>query len=144
MWYRYELEIPAGTTEALPERHEIGIPAGVIKGVRIRYPPGPAGLVSAAVFLGTHKMWPRGQRWRTSAPALDGVPVWWRGDGEWIAWEEHVVNIEGWHWFLEGYSPNATLPHTVFVDIFVLEAEFARPMDPIRDLVGTIKRLIGL
>ena len=144
MWYRYEIEVPAGTTALRPERHEIGIPAGVITGVRVRFPPGPRGLVSIGIFQGTHKMWPRGYETPTGVPDRPGPPAWYRGDNEWIAWNEHVPNIEGWHWFLVGFAPATAYPHTVFVDIFILETEYAETWGPIQELVKTLKDLIGL
>lgn len=144
MWYRYEIYVPAGTAEAAPERHEINIPPGVITGVRVRFPPGPRGLVSVGIFQGTHKMWPRGFELPTDVPARIPYPTWYRGDNEWIAWEEHVRNIEGWHWFLVGFSPDATYDHTVYVDIFILEEEYAEPYTATQRLVKLLEDLIGI
>ena len=144
MWYRYELLVEAGTTEAAPERHEINIPAGIITGVRVRFPPGPRSLVSIAIFQGTHKMWPRGYETVLGVPDRPGPPAWYRGDNEAIQWEEHVRNIEGWHWFLVGFSPDATHDHTIFVDIFVLETEYAEPYTAVQQLVEQMRNLIGL
>lgn len=144
MWYRFDVVIPAGTTEAAPVRREIRLPAGIITGVRIRYPPGPRGTVSVAIFQGGHKMFPRGYELPAALPDRPGPPSWFVGDDEAVLLNEHVETIEGWHWFLEGFSPMAAYPHRVYVDIFVLEKEFAQPLDPVRELVEQMRRLIGL
>lgn len=144
MWYRFEITVPAKTAAAAPERHEIKIPPGVITGVRIRFPPGPRGTVSIGIFLGAHQMWPRGHEVPIGVPDRPGPQTWFKGDNEWIEWEDHVETETGDHWSLVGFSPAATKSHVVYVDIFVLEAEYARPMDPIRELVNTLKRVIGL
>ena len=132
MWYRYYISVPRGTTEAAPSRKEIGLPAGVVVGVRVRFPPGPRGQVFTAVFEGIHKMWPRGE----------GNWAW--GDDEPIEMSEHVRNIEGWHWFLEGYAPDTSYDHVVWWDFNVLETEYAEPMNILQRLVNAMEKLIGV
>lgn len=89
-------------------------------------------------------MWPRGHELPTDVPARVPYPSWYRGSKEWIAWEEHVRNIEGWHWFLVGFAPATVYPHTVFVDIFVLETEYAEPYAKVERLTEAIKDLMGI
>lgn len=132
MWYRYYLTVPRGTTTGAPVRKEIGLPEGVITKVRVRFPPGPRGQVFTAVYQGTHKMWPRGE----------GNYAW--GDDEPIEMGEHVRNIEGWHWILEGYAPLTSYDHTIWWDFNVLETEYAETWAPIQELVRLLKNLIGL
>ena len=132
MWYRYYLTVATGKTIQTPAIKEIVLPAGVIVGVRVRFPPGSRGQVDTAVFHGAHKMWPRGE----------GNWAW--GDDEWIPMVEHVRNIEGWHWFLKGYETNCRYDHTVWWDFNVLEKEYAETWGPIKELVKLIKTLLGL
>ena len=132
MWYRYFITVPRGTEKTAPARKEIQLPAGVIIGVRVRFPPGPRGIVFTAVFQGNHKMWPRGE----------GNWAW--GDNEPIPMTEHVRNIEGWHWFLEGYAPDTFYNHTVWWDFNVLETEYAEPYKAVQQLVELLKKVIGL
>jgi len=132
MWYRYYLTVPRGTTRIIPERKEIELPAGVITKVRVRFPPGPRGEVYTAVFQGTYKMWPRGE----------GNWAW--GDDEPIEMGEHVRNITGWHYFLEGYAPLTSYDHTIWWDFNVLETEYAETWAPIQELVKLLKSVIGL
>jgi len=132
MWYRYYLTVPRGTTRIRPVRKEIELPEGVITKGRVRFPPGPRGQVFTAVYQGTHKMWPRGE----------GNYAW--GDDEAIEMGEHVRNITGWHYFLEGYEVNCRYNHTVWWDFNILEKEYAETWGPIQELVRLIKEIIGL
>ena len=134
MWYRYFLTVPRGTEkgETVRARKEIGLPEGVITKVRVRFPPGPRGQVFTAVFQGAHKMWPRGE----------GNWAW--GDDEPIEMSEHVKNIKGWHYTLEGYAPDTSYNHTIWWDFNVLETEYAETWRPIQELVKLLKDLIGL
>ncbi len=132
MWYRYYLTVLRGTEKTSPTRKEIQLPEGVITKVRVRFPPGSRGQVYTAVFQGTHKMWPRGE----------GNYAW--GDDEAIEMSEHVRNITGWHYFLEGYAPLTSYDHTIWWDFNVLEKEYAETWGPIQELVRLLKDLIGL
>ena len=132
MWYRYYLTVPRGTTRIRPIRKEIGLPEGIITKVRVRFPPGPRGQVFTAVYQGGHKMWPRGE----------GNYAW--GDDEAIEMGEHVRNITGWHYFLEGYAPDTSYDHTIWWDFNVLEKEYAETWGPIQELVRLLKNVIGL
>jgi len=132
MWYRYYLTVPRGTTASAPVRKEIELPEGVITKVRVRFPPGPRGQVYTAVYQGAHKMWPRGE----------GNYAW--GDDEPIEMSEHVRNIVGWHYFLEGYAPLTSYDHTIWWDFNVLEKEYAETWGPIQELVRLLKDVIGL
>lgn len=132
MWYRYYLTVPRGTEKTAPVRKEIELPEGVVTKVRVRFPPGPRGQVFTAVFQGTHKMWPRGE----------GNYAW--GDDEPIEMSEHVRNITGWHYFMEGYAPLTSYDHTIWWDFNVLEKEYAETWGPIQELVRLLKDVIGL
>ena len=132
MWYRYFVTVPRGTIRTAPARKEIALPEGVIVGVRVRFPPGSRGEVFTAVFQGTSKMWPRGES------------NWAWGDDEPIEMSEHVRNITGWPWTLEGYAPLTSYDHTVWWDFNVLEQEYAEPYTAVQQLVESLKRLIGL
>jgi len=132
MWYRYFITVPRGTLHTAPVRKEIGLPEGVITKVRVRFPPGSRGEVFTAVFEGTHKMWPRGEA------------NWAWGDDEPIEMTEHVRNITGWHWTLEGYAPDTIYDHTVWWDFNVLEQEYAEPYSAVQRLVELLKDVIGL
>lgn len=132
MWYRYKITIPRATDPVVTTRKEIGLPEGVITKVRVRFPPGSRGQVHTAVYQGVHKMWPRGE----------GNYAW--GDDEPIEMTEHVRNIKGWHWTLEGFPDATVYDHTVWWDFNVLEREYAETWHPIQELVKLLKDVIGL
>ena len=154
MWYRYYLTVPRGTTENLPIIREIQLPEGVVTKVRVRFPPGCRGQVYTACFQGTHKMWPRGSMPDPDPPIPAPVPLrvddrlgrssWAWGDDETIEMTEHVRNITGWHYLLEGYAPLTSYNHTVWWDFNVLEKEYAETWGPIQELVRLLKDVIGL
>ena len=154
MWYRYFLTVPQGTEPTTPVRKEIELPEGVITKVRVRFPPGSRGQVYTAVFQGAVKMWPRGYMPDPDPPIPAPVPpvpptqetrsAWAWGDDETIEMTEHVRNITGWHYTLEGYAPLTSYDHTIWWDFNVLETEYAETWGPIQDLVDLLKKLIGL
>lgn len=132
MWMRYSAVIPAGTPNTAPYRLSIEIPGGVITKTRMRYPPGPRGQVSTAVFQGVVKMFPR-----------EGSG-WFIGDDEAVESICYIENIAGWEWSIEGFSPNALFDHTVYVDIFILREDVVNPWQTVKDLVSVLKNVIGL
>ena len=147
MWYRFEAWIPDSDTRATPMRYELRLPPGIIKRVRVRYPPGPNNKVYTRILLGAHQMWPRGPPLLpelVTLPPIQFPQYWFRGDDETIEWEEHVPTQEGDHWFVEIYADDCRHDHTVAIGFNVLEKEFAQPLDPVRELVKTLKNLIGL
>ena len=126
MWYRFELRVPEPDTLANPTTKEIRLPAGVIKKVRVRYPPGPRNQVHIRILVGTAQIFPRGPTLQPPYVAAD-LPTfpqyWFRGDDEAIEWEDHVPTQIGDHWFLEGYAENCRYPHTVAVGFEVMEED---------------------
>ena len=123
--------IPANTPMATPYRREFRVPEGIIHRIRMRYAPGPNGNVSSAVFLGGAQIFP-------TEPG-----EWFVGDNEWVEGTCHVVTKKGWHWSIQGYSPETTFPHAVYVDLFVLAEEKASPWKVMTDFVAIMKTLIG-
>lgn len=154
MWYRYFITVPRGTAESAPVRKEIGIPEGVITKVRVRFPPGSRGRVYTAVFQGTHKMWPRGfmpdpdpplpPLVAPVPPPLETRAAWAWGDDEDIEMSEHVKNITGWHYTVEGFAPLTSYDHTVWWDFNVIESEYAEPLTILERLIKVLENLIGV
>lgn len=147
MWYTFELRVPDPSTAANPTIKEIRLPAGVIKKVRVRYPPGPRNQVYIRILLGIAQIFPRGP---TLQPPYDAeeLPIfaqyWFRGDDEAIEWDDHVPTQVGDHWFLEGYAENCRYDHTVAVGFNVIEEDEASPWKVLEDLVSILKNLIGV
>ncbi len=147
MWYRFELRVPDPETQANPTIKEISLPAGIIKKVRVRYPPGPRNQVYIRVMLGVVQLFPRGPTLQPPYAAGD-LPLfpqyWFRGDDEVIEWDEHVPTQIGDHWFIEGYAENCRYAHTVAVGFNIMEEDVANPWRSLEELVAMFKRTIGL
>ena len=132
MWYRFSAEIPINRAKNNPFVREFKLPEGIVHRIRMRYPPGPRGMVSSAVFLGAAQIFPM-------EPG-----EWFVGDNEWIDGTCHVVTKTGWEWSIRGYSPGTKYVHRVFADLFVLSEEKASPYLILRDFVDIVKKLIGI
>ena len=132
MWYRFVATIPANTPMATPYRREFRVPGGVIHRIRMRYPPGPWGMVYSAVFLGGAQIFP-------TEPG-----DYFHGNDEHVEGDTYVVTKKGWHWAIEGYSPGTRFEHEVHVDLFVLAEDKASPWRILGDFVEIVKKLIGL
>jgi len=147
MWYRFEIWVPDTDTEAGVVTYNIRLPAGVIKKVRVRFPPGPNNKVALRIMLGGHQMYPRGP---PAIPEYDptvhpSVPSYWfRGDDEAIEWEDHVPTQVGDHWSVEAQADDCWHDHTIIVGFNVIEEDVANPWRILEDLVAIFKRTIGL
>ena len=71
--YSRAFTVPASTTEEF----EIEIQGDLVDMVRLRFPPGPAGLLKISVFYGNEQIW----------PAEAGT--FFAGDNEVIQWSEY-------------------------------------------------------
>ena len=147
MWYRFEIWVPSSDIIGPPIEYDIRLPSGVIKKVRVRFPPGPNNLVSIRILLGTHQMWPRGPPAIPEYAVAIHPPVssyWFRGDDEAIEWEDHVPTQAGDHWKIEAERTNCRHHHTVIVGFNVIEEDVANPWRVLEDLVAIFKKTIGL
>jgi len=108
MRYRAALVIPAGTTETDPAWSILDLAYGYITEVELLFPAGHAGLTYVQIYYQSRQVFPL-----TPGEAF-------RGDDHVIQFDEkfpidevpHEVMVVGW-------APDATLNHTVFVDITV-------------------------
>lgn len=107
----YAVAIPAGTLEADPYVADLDMPARDVVGVRVRIPPGPAGLVG----------------WALGSAGVRVIP--W-GEGQWIVADDEVIEwplagqIQSGAWQLQGYNLGV-YDHTVYVT-FLLDPPGAR------------------
>ena len=147
MWYRFELVVPDPDPLIIPTVKEIKLPAGVIKKVRVRFPPGPRNQVYIRIMQGVVQMWPRGPTMQPPYPAANAPlfpQYWFRGDDEAIEWVEHVPTKPGDHWFLEGFAENCRYVHRVAVGFNIIEEDVANPWRVLEDLVAILRKLIGI
>lgn len=97
----FAVTVPAGTAIASPQLTALDMPARIVRGVRIRIPPGPAGTVGFALASG-------------------GVPVLPWGSGQWIVGDNEAIewDLEGQitsgSWQLRAYN-TGVYAHTLYV-----------------------------
>lgn len=106
MRYRAALTIPAGTTEDDPAWSVLDLEYGYAIGVEILFPAGHAGLTYVQVYYQSRQIF----------PLSPGEAF--RGDDHQITFNERFPILEvPYQVVVYGWAPNATLDHTVFVDI---------------------------
>lgn len=97
----FAVTVPANTVQASPQVTSLTMPARTVRSIRVRVPPGPAGVVGWAL-------------------AASGVPIIPWGDGQWIVADNEVIEwplegqIETGAWQLRAYN-TGVYPHTLYV-----------------------------
>jgi len=111
MRYRGSLTIPAGTLQVSPATQVVPLTYGRIEQCVIMFPPGQSGLCHLKVLYHEKQIFP-------TSPEQDFI-----GDDALIQFPDHFpVYDEPFEVYLVGWSPLATLSHTVYAD-FSVEAE---------------------
>ena len=97
----FAVTVPAGTAIAAPQVTALRMPARIVRNVRVRVPPGPAGEVG----------------WAVGAAGVRVLP--W-GAGEWIIANDEAIEwpldgqITSGAWQLQAYN-TGTYPHTLYL-----------------------------
>jgi hypothetical protein len=111
MRYRESLTVPAGTTKLQPAIQTMKLSYGVITLIEVLFPAGSAGLVSLAIDRYESQLYPA-----SPDAAFIGddqiIPI---NDNYPLTEQPYTVRLRGW-------SPDAELDHTVYVDITVERA----------------------
>lgn len=109
MRYRAALSIPAGTLESAPATATVSLCYGTIQEVELLFPAGQAGLTYVQV-------------WRHERQILPTTPgEAFRGDDHLVTFNERItIHERPLQVELRGWSPDATLEHTVYVAFTVL------------------------
>lgn len=112
MRYRGFLTIPAGTAEADPATSTLELAHGEISEVEIHFPAGHAGLTYLTIYYHEQQIYPINpdQSFRGDDQVIE------MGDRFPITEKPYEVELRGW-------SPSATLEHTIYVGITVLPRE---------------------
>jgi len=106
MRYRTSLEIGIGQTQASPAWTVLNLEHGYITEVEVMFPAGHAGLTYVQIYHQTRQIFPL-----TPSQAF-------RGDDSTITFEPKFPLLEvPYAVYVVGWAPEATLKHTVFVDI---------------------------
>lgn len=104
-----ELEIPANTAKASPEKAQMLLGFGYITRVAIHFPSGCAGLAYFRIKESLHVLYP-------TTPG-----VWFRADGETIPFnDQHTFFEPPYELTLQGYNLDDTFSHTIIARIEVL------------------------
>ena len=97
----FAVTVPAATLESAPFVADLSMPARIALSVRVRVPPGPAGMVGWALGSAGERVLP----W--------GPGEWIVADNEAIEWPLHG-QIESGAWQLQGYNLGV-YDHTIYV-----------------------------
>jgi len=121
MDYWFSLPIPADTAVTAPERKDVSLCPGTVKEVMIFFPKGHAGKTHVRILHNEAQVWPT------------NVEEWYLGDGIVIEWPENYAMGPGpFDVALEGYNDSASIAHTVYFRLTVLEAvRTLMPLPPV-------------
>lgn len=97
----FAVTVPAGTAKASPQTTSLTMPARLVRSVRVRIPPGPAGTVGWALGAAGVRVLP----W--------GAAQWIVGDNESIEWPLSRQITSG-AWQLQAYN-TGVYDHTLYV-----------------------------
>lgn len=91
----FQVLVPAGTPVATPQLTSLAMPSRLVRALRIRVPPGPAGSVGFALVSGGQQMIPEA---KDSYLVMDDEAVEWPLEGqlETGAWQLRAYNIGRW------------------------------------------------
>lgn len=101
----FAVSVPAGTSQAAPQVTALTMPARVVRSVRFRIPPGPAGVLGFALAAAGVSVVP----WNAGA--------WLVGDNEVIDWPLEGQITSG-AWQLRAYN-SGVYAHTVYVSFLL-------------------------
>lgn len=117
----FDPTIPAGTAVAAPVTIDLAMPARTVRWVRIRIPPGPAGVMGFAL-------------------AASGISIIPFGAGQWVIGDDEVLEwplegqIDSGAWQLRGYNTGVyahTLHLTFGLDPVTSPGTFGRLAQPL-------------
>lgn len=100
----FQVTIPAGTLQADPLVTDLTMPARLVRSVRVRVPPGPAGTVGWALGSAGERVLP----WNGEYVVADNEAIEWPLDGQ----------ISSGAWQLIAYN-TGTFDHTLYVTFLV-------------------------
>lgn len=97
----FSVTIPAGTPKASPSVQSLAMPARIVRAVRVRFPPGPLGVVGFALGSAGVQVLPY------------NAGAWLIGDGEVLDWTlDDQIDSGAWQAF--GYNTGVH-DHTVYL-----------------------------
>ena len=120
------------TSASTTKDYDLWVEGDVITFVRIRFPPGPNGLLKVAIFYGEKQLFP----WEES--------TWFIGDDETIAWDEYFVLPERpCRLIVRVKNDDDTYEHSVLVTIVTQSYASTRETRLARALARFLRPLLG-
>ncbi len=110
--FEEQISVPANTIEGSPATQDIELVKGFISRVRIRFPPGSAGLLHIAVNDVDTQLWP------------GAAGQWFTGDNEFIEFDtEYDVPLIGsdYKLTLYGWNEDDSYPHIAIARMWVIK-----------------------
>jgi hypothetical protein len=101
----FAVSVPAGTAQASPQTTDLTMPARIVRAVRVRVPPGPAGVMG----------------WALAASGVNIIP--W-ASGQWMVMDDEAIEwplesqIESGAWQLRAYN-TGVYAHSLYVTFLV-------------------------
>jgi hypothetical protein len=131
--YVVELVVPANTPDISPVAQRFTVEKGVITKVQVHFPPGVAGKVYTAAFIGHYQLFPR------------PFGTWLTGDGETITFEPfYEIETPRATLTIYGKSPGALYSHRIIWRIQVLPKAVALPHLVISRIVEALSSFIEM
>ena len=133
MFFAWDIEVLAGTTEADPKEQVLKLTKGVITGLDVVFAPGCHRLVKVRLFRYESQLIPLSR------------DEWCTGDGETVRTEPYYEMLdEPLKLKFVGAAPLTAYNHTITVRVRMQPFEVAAPWAIIRDFVSIVKKLMGL
>jgi len=126
--YSRKFTVPAASSKEFT----IDIEGDVITYVRIRYPPGPIGLLRVAIFYGIKQIFPYEEE------------TWFYGDDEIIEWDEYwELPEERTTLRIKAVNDDDTYEHSFYLIINVQRKEQTLAGQIGKSVSSWVKRLVG-
>lgn len=131
--FKHVFTVPANTPSNNLHQEKVQIEGEMLTEIRVRIPPGHAGLAYMRIRYGSEQWWPK-------------------PEGKWLSGDDEIIIIQD-NWqlpeyktnlTLEGYNLDTTYAHSFHILITVKSLEDAKPLDILRDFVKILKKLLGV
>jgi hypothetical protein len=131
--YVVEMTVPPNTPDINPVVQWITVERGVITRVQVHFPPGVAGKVFTALFIGHYQLFPR------------PFGTWLTGDGETVTFEPfYEIGTPRATLTIYGKSPGSLYQHRIIWRIEVLPRAVALWWLAVQGFVEALNRFIAV
>lgn len=132
MIFVHTVSTPAGTTEASPQRTELSLNLGILHRLDVGFPPGPQGLLHAAIERDGRQLYPSNPQgdfaWDDS---IQNYPTWFE-----LEVEPFAVVARTW-------NDDVTYAHDVTLTFLILPREVLQPPRPEAGILQRLGAVVG-